>query len=89
MLTYAANVRLFRLAAEVLAAISAGVFHLTPGWQCTVLSWNLLRAEFLQQRRPWPTCSLRRAGVGGERGSLSPAGGHGLAAALDFGRPRA
>jgi CRISPR/Cas system-associated exonuclease Cas4 (RecB family) len=30
----AANVRLFRIAAEVLAAIEAGVFHPHPGWQC-------------------------------------------------------
>ena len=30
----AANVRLFRLAAEVLAAIEAGVFHPNVGWQC-------------------------------------------------------
>jgi hypothetical protein len=30
----AANVRLFRLAAEVLRAIEAGVFHLVVGWQC-------------------------------------------------------
>ena len=30
----AANVRLFRLAAEVLAAIEAGVFHPVVGWQC-------------------------------------------------------
>ena len=30
----AANVRLFRLAAEVLRAIEAGVFHPNPGWQC-------------------------------------------------------
>ena len=30
----AANVRLFRLAAEVLQAIEAGVFHPNPGWQC-------------------------------------------------------
>ena len=28
----AANVRLFRLAAEVLQAIDAGVFHPNPGW---------------------------------------------------------
>ena len=30
----AANVRLFRLAAEVLQAMKAGVFHPNPGWQC-------------------------------------------------------
>ncbi|MBI3743518.1 MAG: hypothetical protein HY261_04445 [Chloroflexi bacterium] len=30
----AANVQLFRLAAEVLSAIEAGVFHPNPGWQC-------------------------------------------------------
>ena len=30
----AANVRLFRMATEVLAAIEAGVFHPNPGWQC-------------------------------------------------------
>jgi len=30
----AANVRLFRLAAEVLRAIEAGVFHPIVGWQC-------------------------------------------------------
>ena len=30
----AANVRLFRLAAEVLQAIESGVFHPNPGWQC-------------------------------------------------------
>ena len=30
----AANVRLFRLAAEVLRAIEVGVFHPNPGWQC-------------------------------------------------------
>ena len=30
----AANLRLFRLAAEVLHAIEAGVFHPNPGWQC-------------------------------------------------------
>ena len=30
----AANVRLFRLVAEVLHAIEAGVFHPNPGWQC-------------------------------------------------------
>ena len=30
----AANVRLFRLAAEILQAIEAGVFHPNPGWQC-------------------------------------------------------
>ncbi|MBI4271988.1 MAG: PD-(D/E)XK nuclease family protein [Candidatus Rokubacteria bacterium] len=30
----AANVRLFRLAAEVLGAIEAGVFHPMVGWQC-------------------------------------------------------
>ena len=30
----AANVRLFRLAAEVLRAIEAGVFHPVVGWQC-------------------------------------------------------
>jgi putative RecB family exonuclease len=30
----AANVRLFRLASEVLAAIEAGVFHPNVGWQC-------------------------------------------------------
>jgi hypothetical protein len=30
----AANGRLFRMAAEVLAAIEAGVFHPNPGWQC-------------------------------------------------------
>jgi len=30
----AANVRLFHLAAEVLHAIEAGVFHPNPGWQC-------------------------------------------------------
>ena len=30
----AANVRLFRLAGEVLRAIEAGVFHPNPGWQC-------------------------------------------------------
>ena len=34
MLNYAANVRLFRLAAKILAAIEAGVFHPNPGWQC-------------------------------------------------------
>jgi len=28
------NLRLFRLAAEVLHAIEAGVFHPNPGWQC-------------------------------------------------------
>ena len=39
--------------------------------------------------RPWPTCPSPRAGVGGELRSLSPAGGHGLAEALDFGRPGA
>ena len=39
--------------------------------------------------RPWPTCSSTRAGVGGELRSLSPAGGHGLAEALDVGRPGA
>jgi hypothetical protein len=30
----AANVRLFRLVAEVLGAIEAGVFHPIVGWQC-------------------------------------------------------
>jgi CRISPR/Cas system-associated exonuclease Cas4 (RecB family) len=30
----AANVRLFRLAAEVVRAIEAGVFHPVVGWQC-------------------------------------------------------
>ena len=30
----AANVRLFRLAAEILQAIEAGVFHPNPGRQC-------------------------------------------------------
>jgi len=30
----AANLRLFRLVAEVLHAIEAGVFHPNPGWQC-------------------------------------------------------
>jgi len=30
----AASVRLFRLAAELLRAIEAGVFHPNPGWQC-------------------------------------------------------
>ena len=30
----AANVRLFRLVAEVRHAIEAGVFHPNPGWQC-------------------------------------------------------
>jgi hypothetical protein len=30
----AANVRLFWLAAEILQAIEAGVFHPNPGWQC-------------------------------------------------------
>ncbi len=30
----AANARLFRLAAEILAAIEAGVFHPVGGWQC-------------------------------------------------------
>ncbi|MDO8478141.1 MAG: PD-(D/E)XK nuclease family protein [Candidatus Rokubacteria bacterium] len=30
----AANPRLFRLVAEVLHAIEAGVFHPNPGWQC-------------------------------------------------------
>jgi CRISPR/Cas system-associated exonuclease Cas4 (RecB family) len=30
----AANVRLFRLAAEILQAIESGVFHPNPGWQC-------------------------------------------------------
>ena len=30
----AANRRLFRLVAEVLRAIEAGVFHPNPGWQC-------------------------------------------------------
>jgi CRISPR/Cas system-associated exonuclease Cas4 (RecB family) len=30
----AANVRLFRLAAEILQAIEAGVFHPNSGWQC-------------------------------------------------------
>jgi len=30
----AANVRLFRLASEVLRAIEAGVFHPVVGWQC-------------------------------------------------------
>jgi putative RecB family exonuclease len=30
----AANVRLFRLAAEILKAIESGVFHPNPGWQC-------------------------------------------------------
>jgi len=30
----AASVRLFHLAAEVLYAIEAGVFHRNPGWQC-------------------------------------------------------
>jgi CRISPR/Cas system-associated exonuclease Cas4 (RecB family) len=30
----AANVRLFRLAAEVLQAIESGVFHPNPGWPC-------------------------------------------------------
>jgi len=30
----AANVRLFRLAGEVLQAIEAGVFHPVVGWQC-------------------------------------------------------
>lgn len=30
----AANIRLFRLASEVLRAIEAGVFHPNPGWQC-------------------------------------------------------
>jgi CRISPR/Cas system-associated exonuclease Cas4 (RecB family) len=30
----AASVRLFRLVAEVLHAIEAGVFHPNPGWQC-------------------------------------------------------
>ena len=39
--------------------------------------------------RSWPTCPSTRAGLGGERRSLSPAGGHGLAEALDFGRPGA
>jgi hypothetical protein len=29
----AANVRLFRLAAEILQVIEAGVFHPNPGWQ--------------------------------------------------------
>lgn len=29
-----ANLRLFRLVAEVLHAIEAGVFHPNPGWQC-------------------------------------------------------
>ena len=31
----AANMRLFRLVAEVLGAIEAGVFHPIVGWQCT------------------------------------------------------
>jgi CRISPR/Cas system-associated exonuclease Cas4 (RecB family) len=30
----AASVRLFRLVAEVVHAIEAGVFHPNPGWQC-------------------------------------------------------
>jgi len=30
----AANVRLFRLVSEVVAAIEAGVFHPNVGWQC-------------------------------------------------------
>jgi hypothetical protein len=30
----AANLRLYRLVAEVLAAIEAGVFHPIVGWQC-------------------------------------------------------
>ncbi|MBI2159941.1 MAG: hypothetical protein HYU25_06145 [Candidatus Rokubacteria bacterium] len=30
----AANVRLFRLAAEVLRAVEASVFYPNPGWQC-------------------------------------------------------
>ena len=30
----AANVRLFRLASEVLGAIEAGAFHPIVGWQC-------------------------------------------------------
>ena len=30
----AASLRLFRLVAEVLYAIEAGVFHPNPGWQC-------------------------------------------------------
>ncbi len=30
----AANLRLFRLVAEVLHAIAAGAFHPNPGWQC-------------------------------------------------------
>jgi hypothetical protein len=30
----AAKVRLYRLAAEILQAIEAGVFHPNPGWQC-------------------------------------------------------
>ena len=30
----AASLRLFRLVAEVLRAIEAGVFHPNPGWQC-------------------------------------------------------
>ena len=30
----AANVRRFQLAAEILQAIEAGVFHPNPGWQC-------------------------------------------------------
>ncbi len=30
----AANLRLFRLVAEVLHAIEAGMFHPNPGWQC-------------------------------------------------------
>jgi hypothetical protein len=31
----AANVRLFRLASEVLSAIEAGAFYPNAGWQCT------------------------------------------------------
>jgi len=30
----AANVGLFRLAAEILQAIEAGAFHPDPGWPC-------------------------------------------------------
>src|SRR5580765_6390284 len=48
----AANVRLFRLAAEILQAIEAGVFHPNPGWQCKDASSGASAGR--GGRRAWP-----------------------------------
>jgi len=47
----AANVRLFRLAAEILQAIESGVFHPDPGWPCKECQFRSQCWEWRQAQR--------------------------------------